>query len=158
MFLTMKFNSPFGTLHVSASSVGISSVLLPDRNTRQKLNYGKTELLEQAAKELDQYFHGSRKSFSVPLDLSGTEFQMNIWLSLKKIKYGKTTSYGKLAERIGNPKAARAVGGANALNPIPVFLPCHRVVGANGSLTGYGGGRDLLYMKRGMLDLEKINC
>ena len=132
--------------------------MLPGTNTRQKLNYGKTELLKQAVKELDQYFHGFRKSFSVPLDLSGTEFQMNVWLSLKKIKYGKTTSYGKLAERIGNPKAARAVGGANALNPIPIFLPCHRVVGANGSLTGYGGGTDLLYMKRGMLDLEKINC
>ena len=83
---------------------------------------------------------------------------MNVWLSLKKINYRKTPCFWRFADRIGNPKAARAVGGANALNPIPIFLPCHRVVGANGSLTGYGGGTDLLYMKRGMLDLEKINC
>src|SRR5919106_1602764 len=92
--------------------------------------------------ELEEYFTGGRKSFDVPLKARGTPFQLKVWAGLREIPYGETISYGELARWIGNPKAVRAVGGANRSNPIAVIVPCHRVIGANGTLTGYGGGLD----------------
>jgi methylated-DNA-[protein]-cysteine S-methyltransferase len=101
--------------------------------------------------QLREYFAGRRITFDVPLVLVGTQFERRVWTALQEIPYGETVSYGELARRIGQPSAARAVGLANARNPISVIVPCHRVIGANGTLTGYGGG---LERKRALLDLE----
>jgi methylated-DNA-[protein]-cysteine S-methyltransferase len=96
--------------------------------------------LRESARQLEEYFKGVRRDFDLPLRLDGTEFQRRAWHDLLEIPYGKTRSYGEQAQRIGNPKASRAVGLANGRNPIPIVVPCHRVIGANGSLTGFGGG------------------
>ena len=98
------------------------------------------EVLEKAERQLDEYFAGERKVFTVPVHLSGTGFQMKVWAALQEIPYGETATYGEIAARIGSPRACRAVGTANHNNPISIVVPCHRVIGANGSLTGYGGG------------------
>ncbi|HYM54367.1 MAG TPA: methylated-DNA--[protein]-cysteine S-methyltransferase [Solirubrobacteraceae bacterium] len=103
------------------------------------------------AEQLGEYFAGRRTDFDVPLEMEGTPFQLRVWEALREIGYGETISYGELARRIGNPSASRAVGMANGCNPIAVIVPCHRVIGANGTLTGYGGGVE---RKRLLLDLE----
>lgn len=105
----------------------------------------------EAVRQLREYFAGQREQFELPLAPEGTEFQRAVWRSLQEIPYGETISYGELAKRIGNPKASRAVGAANGQNPIPIVIPCHRVVGANGKLTGFGGG---LPVKEALLALE----
>lgn len=105
-----------------------------------------------AKQELSAYFNGTLERFTVPLKPSGTEFQLRVWNELTNIPFGKVISYGELAHRIGNPKASRAVGLANGQNPISIIVPCHRVIGANGKLTGYGGG---LPRKAFLLELEK---
>ena len=107
---------------------------------------------EAAIAELREYFAGERRTFTVPLAPAGTPFQLRVWRALLEIPYGETTSYGELAQRLGQPTASRAVGLANGSNPIPVIIPCHRVIGANGSLTGYGGG---LPIKQRLLALER---
>jgi methylated-DNA-[protein]-cysteine S-methyltransferase len=104
-----------------------------------------------ARAQLEQYFAGERREFDVALDLRGNSYQLRVWNALLGIPYGETTSYGELARRIGDPDGARAVGSANGANPIAVIVPCHRVIGANGKLVGYGGG---LENKRLLLDLE----
>ena len=114
----------------------------------------ETPLLLQAQRELEEYFAGRRTSFSVPLSIQGTEFQQRVWRALQEIPYGQTLTYGEIARRIGRPKAGRAVGMANHCNPIPIIVPCHRVVGANGRLTGYAGG---LAMKKMLLEIEGIH-
>jgi methylated-DNA-[protein]-cysteine S-methyltransferase len=110
-----------------------------------------TALLDRAVSQLNEYFAGSRRSFDLPLAPSGTEFQLACWRALAEIPYGETRSYGEQARRIGRPDRARAVGAANGANPIAIILPCHRVIGADGSLVGFGGG---LGTKRRLLDLE----
>lgn len=112
---------------------------------------GPTPLLEEAARQLEEYFAGQRKVFSLPLAPKGTEFQLRVWQALLQIPYGETRSYGELAAMVGNPKACRAVGGANHRNPLSILIPCHRVVGTGGSLTGYAGG---LSVKEFLLKLE----
>ena len=107
---------------------------------------------KEASDQLKAYFKGELKTFDLDLDLKGTEFQKKVWQALTAIPYGKTTSYGELARQIGNPKASRAVGMANGKNPVAVIIPCHRVIGKNGKLTGFGGGLDT---KAYLLDLEK---
>ncbi len=102
-------------------------------------------------KQLREYFAGKRADFDLPLAPEGTEFQRSVWRNLQDIPYGETISYGELAKRVGNPKASRAVGAANGQNPIPIVIPCHRVIGANGKLTGFGGG---LPTKEALLALE----
>lgn len=102
-------------------------------------------------RELHEYFNLERKTFTVPVDVYGTDFQMNVWNEVRKIPYGSTLSYKALAERIKNPGSIRAVGRANALNPVPIIIPCHRVIGADGTLTGYSGG---LEIKEHLLELE----
>jgi methylated-DNA-[protein]-cysteine S-methyltransferase len=105
----------------------------------------------EAARQLREYFAGSRTDFDLPLAPEGTEFQRSVWRQLQEIPYGEKISYGELARRVGNPKASRAVGAANGQNPIPIVIPCHRVIGANGKLTGFGGG---LPTKEALLALE----
>jgi methylated-DNA-[protein]-cysteine S-methyltransferase len=110
------------------------------------------EAMQAYVDQLGDYFAGRRRDFDLPLAPAGTEFQQRVWAALQEIPYGETWSYLELATRIGNPKACRAVGLANGRNPIAVVVPCHRVIGANGSLTGYGGGME---RKRVLLDLER---
>lgn len=105
----------------------------------------------RAIQQLEEYFAGKRQSFDLDLAPAGTPFQLKVWRALRRIPYGETWSYGQLAQRVGNPKAARAVGAANGQNPLPIVVPCHRVIGANGSLTGFGGG---LGIKQKLLELE----
>jgi methylated-DNA-[protein]-cysteine S-methyltransferase len=107
--------------------------------------------MKQAADELRRYFSGILRVFQVPLDMQGTDFQLDVWNSLVKIPFGETRSYGQVAESIGRPKAVRAVGAANGSNPVAIIVPCHRVIGSNGKLTGYGGG---LPLKKRLLELE----
>lgn len=109
------------------------------------------EPFRKAKAQLAQYFAGDRKDFDVELTPDATPFQASVLAALREIPYGETRSYREIAERIGNPKAVRAVGGANGANPIPIIIPCHRVIGSNGTLTGFGGGLD---SKRFLLDLE----
>ena len=108
-------------------------------------------VLRRAAEQLAEYFAGDRKEFDLALAPKGTAFQMGVWAALREIPYGTTISYGELARRVGNPAASRAVGLANGRNPIAIVVPCHRVIGANGSLTGFGGGMDA---KRTLLEIE----
>jgi methylated-DNA-[protein]-cysteine S-methyltransferase len=110
------------------------------------------EPFEEAARQLAEYFAGTRRAFELTLDAAGTPFQRGVWSALERIPYGETISYAELALRIGNPRAVRAVGLANGSNPIALVVPCHRVIGANGSLVGYGGG---LERKTFLLDLER---
>ena len=120
---------------------------LPDRGGRGE----ETPLLRAAREELLAYFAGERRAFDLPLDPAGTDFQRAVWEALGAISYGETRTYGEIAAAVGRPKAVRAVGQANHVNPLPIFIPCHRVVGKNGALTGYAGGLDL---KRALLALE----
>jgi methylated-DNA-[protein]-cysteine S-methyltransferase len=111
-----------------------------------------TPLIQKAAWQLAEYFNGKRRTFTFQIAPHGTAFQIKVWEALQKIPYGETRSYGEIASMIGNPKACRAVGMANNRNPVAIIIPCHRVIGHDGSLTGYGGGIEL---KRQLLDLEK---
>ena len=131
--------------------------LLAVRRLGRSLNAVMTdipsEITAKAARELDEYFAGRRRTFDLPLLFVGTEFQEKVWNTLLEVPYGETRSYGRMAELIGNPKAVRAVGAANGSNIISIFAPCHRIIGNNGSLTGYGGG---LPAKMYLLELEGV--
>jgi methylated-DNA-[protein]-cysteine S-methyltransferase len=145
---TRAVDTPIGTLGLVASERGLSGV----RWSATGLPDDPSPVLDEAAAQLEAYFAGELTSFDLPLDLSGTEFQRRCWLALATIPYGQTVSYGEQARRLAlGPDAARAVGAANGQNPLPVILPCHRVIGADGSLTGFGGGLDL---KRFLLEHE----
>ena len=116
---------------------------------------GTSEVIEKAVRQLDDFFAGKRKEFDVPLLFVGTDFQKTVWHELLKIPFGTTVSYGEMARRIGMPKAVRAVANANGANAISILAPCHRVIGSDHSLTGYGGGLDV---KRTLLELEGVLC
>ena len=142
-------DSPIGPLGVIASDTGLRAVLFDGRSIRPE---GSSPVLFEAARQLEAYFSGDLLTFDLPLELEGTEFQRRCWLALASIPYGQTVSYGEQARRLGlGHDAARAVGAANGQNTLPIVLPCHRVIGANGSLTGFGGG---LEVKRYLLELE----
>ena len=148
--------TPVGDLVIGESEGFITYLLFSTElkmNEMRKNNYvvEETSLIKKAKQQLDEYFAGARKDFDLPLKPSGTEFQMKVWEALKEIPYGETRSYQQIGGRIGCPKASRAVGQANNRNPISVIIPCHRVIGANGKLTGYGGGIDI---KEKLLALE----
>ncbi|MBQ6108457.1 MAG: methylated-DNA--[Thermoguttaceae bacterium] len=143
----MVYSSPIGPIFLRESNGFLVSVHFSAEGESSP----ETPILLQAARELDEYFAGRRQTFDLPLNPTGTPFQRKVWAELQKIPYGTTISYGELARRIGQPKASRAVGMANHRNPLAIFIPCHRVIGADGSLTGYGGG---LEVKRFLLDLE----
>lgn len=118
----------------------------------QKALLQTTELLSMTTIQLDEYFQGKRTTFSLPFKLTGTPFQLAVWKELQNIPYGQTTSYKEIAQKINKPKACRAVGMANNKNPLPIIIPCHRVIGSNGKLIGYAGG---LKLKNYLLELEK---
>ena len=147
--------SPVGKLRLVASSKGLLSIDVGKSATSHQAtakDASAQRVLATTRKQLTEYFSGKRTSFTVPLDLRGTEFQIESWKALGRIPYGTTISYGEQAQSIGNPKACRAVGSANGKNPIPIIVPCHRVVSADGSLGGYALG---LKMKRQLLNLEE---
>ncbi|MDG2114622.1 MAG: methylated-DNA--[protein]-cysteine S-methyltransferase, partial [Actinomycetota bacterium] len=136
-----------GELTLVATDQGLRAVLWPGDEARVPLPDDMTEAADHvtlvaATNQLVEYFSGQRQEFDLPLDLRGTEFQRSAWRALADIPYGETASYGEQAARIGRPTAVRAVGAANGRNPISIVLPCHRVVGSNGSLTGFAGGLD----------------
>ena len=139
--------SPVGRLRIDADNTGICGV----NRTEEALCSPEEPLLEDCARQLAEYFSGARRVFDLPLHPVGTAFRIKVWSELQQIPYGQTTTYGELARRVGNARGARAVGGANHHNPISIIIPCHRVIGADGSLTGYGGGLD---MKEALLRLE----
>lgn len=153
-----RLDSPIGMLTIIASDAGIRRILFEnetlaaERTIEDIPEATDDEIIQRAARQLSEYFGGDRREFDLALDLSGTEFQRAAWSALADIPYGETRSYAQQAAAIGRPGASRAVGAANARNPIPIVLPCHRVIGADGSLTGFGGGIDV---KRQLLDLER---
>lgn len=122
-----------------------------ERILKAEFEVGTSDVIETASAQLDEFFAGQRKEFDVPLLFAGTDFQERVWKELLGIPYGETVSYGELARRIGKPKAVRAVANANGANSISIFVPCHRVIGSDHSLTGYGGG---LAVKRALLEVE----
>ena len=154
VYRTMK--SPVGRLTLVGSDQGLAAVLWQDDDP-SRVGPGATAedtrhpLLRQAQQELEEYFAGKRRTFTVKLDPSGTQFQNKVWKALRTIPFGETRSYGQIADQIGSSKAVRAVGAANGRNPIPIIVPCHRVIGADGTLTGFGGG---LAIKAQLLALE----
>ncbi|MGE5181579.1 MAG: methylated-DNA--[protein]-cysteine S-methyltransferase [Acidobacteriota bacterium] len=137
--ISLAYESPFGTLHLCARGDELVALALPDRPAPGAPS-GGSAVLARTARQLDEYFAGKRRDFDLPLAPEGTAFQQRVWRELVKIPYGETWSYGELARAIGRPAAARAVGAANGKNPIAIIVPCHRVIGANGTLVGYGGG------------------
>jgi methylated-DNA-[protein]-cysteine S-methyltransferase len=146
--------SPIGELTLVGDGTALTALCLPTHRHRPPVAPdARTDPapFRAAVAQLDAYFAGARQDFDLPLAPRGTAFQQQVWEALRAIPYGATTTYGALATRIGSPRAVRAVGLANGRNPIPIIVPCHRVIGADGSLTGYGGG---LETKRALLDLE----
>ena len=149
---TYFYDYLIGRIGITEKDGKITNVYITSKELLQDTQLCETPLLKEAARQLKSYFAGELKEFSLPLEPSGTDFMKQVWAALCGIPYGKTATYGEIAEKVGRPKAARAVGLANNRNPIPIFIPCHRVIGADGSLTGYAGGLD---MKKKLLDLEK---
>jgi methylated-DNA-[protein]-cysteine S-methyltransferase len=161
-----EMESPIGPLVLAATEAGLCNVefgRFPEREPalrRWSRRWLGTDVwsadpglpvLAEARRQLEEYFRGVRKSFDIKLEIRGTDFQTKVWQALREIPYGERASYKDIAVRIGSPKAVRAVGGANNRNPLPIVIPCHRVVGADGALVGYGGG---LPIKTFLLQLE----
>ncbi|GAA3851133.1 methylated-DNA--[protein]-cysteine S-methyltransferase [Streptomyces coacervatus] len=147
-------DSPYGPLTLVAEEGTLCGLYMTDQRHRppeETFGLRDDTLFDESKEQLKAYFAGELKEFTVELRLHGTAFQRGVWDQLRKIPYGETRSYGDLADAMGNPSASRAVGLANGRNPIGIIVPCHRVVGANGSLTGYGGGLD---RKQRLLDFE----
>jgi methylated-DNA-[protein]-cysteine S-methyltransferase len=150
-------NTPVGRLLLVANADALVKIVFLDATpSEQKDDTDNAEthpVLVQAVNELNAYFAGQRLEFDVAVNLTGTPFQQQVWQALQQIPYGDIASYGDIARLVGNPKAARAVGMANNRNPVPIIVPCHRVIGKNGDLTGYAGGVEI---KQQLLHLEKI--
>lgn len=149
---TVFYESKVGRIGITEKDGRITHIYITKTELPEDAQLCETELLKEAVRQLESYFAGELKEFTLPLAPEGTAFMKQVWAALCEIPYGKTASYKDIAEKIGSPKAARAVGLANNRNPIPIIIPCHRVIGADGSLIGYGGG---LEMKKSLLDLEK---
>ena len=135
-------DTPIGKLTLVAGGTGIRRILWDGEAPPEDAVEGHSDILDAAVTQIREYFTGNRTTFDLPLDLGGTPFQEKVWRELGSIPFGTTISYGEQARRIGRPQAARAVGAANGRNPVPVVLPCHRVIGSSGALTGFGGGLD----------------
>ena len=148
--------TPIGTLLLAGTEDAICQILFPRNGAvapaQSDWRQTPTAALDETSRQLEQYFRGDRREFDLPLAPQGTAFQQSVWGQLRAIPYGEKISYLELARRIGNPKACRAVGAANGANPLSIVVPCHRVVGSNGSLTGFGGG---LPIKKLLLELEQ---
>ncbi len=147
-----EYVSPVGTLMLVATERGLSGLYPDGHAATPEADWQRDSApFRDVRQQLDEYFAGKRRDFDLPLDMQGTPFQLKVWEALLTIPFGETVTYGEQAQRIGQPKASRAVGMANGRNPVSIIVPCHRVIGKNGTLTGYGGG---IAMKRFLLDLE----
>lgn len=146
------YETIIGKIAIADNGESITDVHFVKENPYNYSNIKETYLLKKAALEINEYLCKKRKSFDLPLFAEGTEFQRLVWKALMSIPYGETRSYKEIAEAIGNPKACRAVGMANNRNPLMILIPCHRVIGSNGKLVGYGGG---LHVKEKLLSIEK---
>jgi methylated-DNA-[protein]-cysteine S-methyltransferase len=152
---TTPYESPVGRLILEADGEILIGIWLPNHGAKAKSSAGEMPtVLKDTASQLDQYFAGERTDFDLTMELDGTPFQKEVWAELSRIPYGETISYGELARRVGRPKGPRAVGQANGHNPIPIIVPCHRVLASNG-IGGYGGG---LPMKRSLLAVEGVTA
>ena len=149
MLYTCKYQFENISLYLVATETHLINIQFTQP---QKALLQTTELLSMATIQLDEYFQGKRTTFSLPFKLTGTPFQLAVWKELQNIPYGQTTSYKEIAQKINKPKAYRAVGMANNKNPLPIIIPCHRVIGSNGKLIGYAGG---LNLKNYLLELEQ---
>lgn len=149
MFYSCKYQFENISLYLVATETHLINIQFTQP---QKALLQTTELLSMATIQLDEYFQGKRTTFSLPFKLTGTPFQLAVWKELQNIPYGQTTSYKEITQKINKPKAYRAVGMANNKNPLPIIIPCHRVIGSNGKLIGYAGG---LKLKNYLLELEK---
>lgn len=150
-------DTPIGELLLAGDDAGLSMIGFPKGSMRRQPEPDwifNERQLEEVCRQIGEYFDGSRREFDLRLQLSGTEFQVSVLEALLDIPYGKTVSYGDIAKRIGRPKAVRAVGAANGRNPLPIVVPCHRVIGSTGDLTGFGGGLDT---KEALLRMEAEN-
>ena len=148
----MVVHSPLGPLTLTASETALTGIAFGGGPDGADVS---SPVLEQAARELSEYFAGKRQEFTVPLAPEGTAFQRSVWEELRKVPYGETASYKDIAVRLGKPGAAIAVGQANSKNPIPIIIPCHRVIGTSGRMVGYTGG---LHIKKALLAIEGISC
>lgn len=149
MKLSYTYDSPVGMFYLAEENGVLTDLRFrPIPNAEER----ETPLLSRAAEQLDEYFDGKRHEFDLPLYPRGTPFQTSVWSALQDIPYGETRSYKNIASALGKPTACRAVGSANNKNPISIIIPCHRVIGSGGALTGYGGGLDV---KQALLELEK---
>ena len=149
-----RIDSPIGPLMLAADDAGLRHIEFRDNRhpvNRGDWHGGDSEILQASEAQLADYFAGTRRDFDLPLAPQGTAFQLQVWHELARIPFGATISYAQLAQRIGKPEAVRAVGAANGRNPLPIVLPCHRVIGADGALVGFGGG---LPTKQFLLRLE----
>lgn len=146
------YETEIGTIGIRENNKYITDIYFSKIDTND--NIEETELIKECFLQLKEYFEGNRKSFDLPIDAKGTEFQKKVWNELLKIPYGETKSYKDIALAIGNEKACRAIGMANNKNPIPIIIPCHRVIGSNGKLVGYSGG---INVKEKLLNIEKID-
>jgi methylated-DNA-[protein]-cysteine S-methyltransferase len=153
---TAVYESPIGSIEIKAEEKGIVEVGFVEKSglmrPAESATAGGPEILMACLVQLEEYFRGKRASFSLPLRLEGTAFQKKVWAALLRVPFGKTTTYGAIAAGVGNERAGRAVGGANHRNPVSIIVPCHRVIGSDGRLTGYGGG---LWRKEWLLEHER---
>lgn len=159
MIYYWRYETPIGDLMAAEEDGAVIRLCMareggsfPEEKGEGAAQEKETKVLKQVYQELTEYFQGRRRVFHTPVRLFGSSFQMEVWEALQRIPYGETRSYGQLAASIGKPRACRAVGGANHKNPVMILVPCHRVIGANGSLTGFGGGLDI---KQQLLELER---
>jgi methylated-DNA-[protein]-cysteine S-methyltransferase len=161
MISCIEHPSPVGSLLIAATDAGICGIYFEEhRHFKGRDGWQETvpqspaaQYMAHAARQLDEYFAGQRTEFDVPLDLRGTDFQRSVWQELNNIPFGKSVSYAQQAQQLGNPKALRAIGSAIGKNPVSIIVPCHRVIGTSGAVTGYAGG---LERKRFLLALEGI--
>lgn len=151
-------DTPIGKLLIAGNDEGLHRIVFPTKGNPREPAEPEAGWIEssrgplhEAVRQLNEYFAGKRTEFDLPLVPAGTGFQKSVWRQLQEIPYGQTISYGELARRVGNPKASRAVGAANGSNPLPIVIPCHRVIGSTGKLTGFGGG---IPVKEALLALE----
>ena len=147
--------SPIGCLYLAEENGSITDLTAQEESWFKESTWQESWLLDEAARQLEEYFAQKRQNFELPLAPKGTPFQQKVWQTLQKIPYGQTRSYQEIAVMINSPKSCRAVGGANHHNPVMIIIPCHRVIGKNGSLTGFGGG---LSMKEALFLIEGIQC
>ena len=146
--------SPLGDIEICLSGDNLTSLSIKADCSSRSVPVTHPAL-ERAIRQLSEYFQGVRRTFDLPFSLSGTPFQMEVWRALRDIPYGQTLTYGELAKKVGRPGSARAVGGAVGANPLPIVIPCHRVMGSSGAITGYSAG-DGIPTKKALLDLEGI--